>query len=155
MGITVVNTPMSKVYTKGMLTVGATSSQFTATNANTVAMANCPTSLALGVRPNERSWMTFELSSMKPSTPVSTMATTNDQVSGVRYPTSKMAMTMATSMMMPPIVGVPCFTRWVCGPSARTCWPIWLDFRKRIHGGISTMVSTMPITMARNTRNVG
>ena len=42
-------------------------------------------------------------------------------------------------MMTPPIVGVPCFTRWLSGPSARTCWPMWLDFRNRIHAGMSAI----------------
>ena len=58
-------------------------------------------------------------------------------------------------MMTPPMVGVPCFTRWLSGPSARTCWPIWLDLRNLIHNGVSTMVTTMANTTARNTRNVG
>ena len=61
----------------------------------------------------------------------------------------------ATSMMTPPMVGVPCFTRWLWGPSARTCWPMWLVRRKRIHAGMSTMVNTMDSTTARKIIKVG
>ena len=32
---------------------------------------------------------------------------------------------------------------------------MWLDLRKRIHTGMSPMVTTMEMTTARNTRNVG
>ncbi len=154
-GTTVVSSPRSNVYTKGISTVGATPSQFTATSVNTVAMANWPTSFAFGVRPSERSFTTFDASSTRPSRPVSTVAANSTNVSGVGMPmTSAVAMT-ATSMMTPPMVGVPCFTRWLSGPSARTCWPMWLDFRNVIHRGVSTIVTTMAATTARNTRNVG
>ena len=48
---------------------------------------------------------------------------------------SKVTTTTAMSMMTPPIVGVPCFTRWLWGPSARTCWPMWLVLQKADPGG--------------------
>lgn len=51
--------------------------------------------------------------------------------------------------------GVPCFTRWLWGPSARTCWPMWLVFRKRIQAGMSTMVITMAMATPRKIMNVG
>ena len=76
-------------------------------------------------------------------------------VSGVGWPTTSAVRMTAISMMTPPMVGVPCFTRWLSGPSARTCWPIWLDFRNLIHAGMSAMVSTMATTMPTNTKNVG
>ena len=114
-------------------------------------------SFAFGVSPRERSWATFEASSMKPSTPVATVAPKSSHSSTVGAPTdakSVKAMT-ATSMMTPPMVGVPCFTKWLWGPSARTCWPIWLVRRKRIHAGMSTMVNTMESTTAKKIIKVG
>ena len=76
-------------------------------------------------------------------------------VSGVGWPTTSAVRITETSMMTPPMVGVPCFTKWLSGPSARTCWPIWLDLRNLIHAGMSTMVTAMATTMATNTKNVG
>ena len=125
-GTTVVSTPKSITHTKGISTVGATSSRFTAARTNTPAMRNCPTSFALGVRPSERSWATFEASSTRPRSPVASVAPKSSHSSAVgafTEATSVKTIT-ATSMMTPPIVGVPCFTRWLWGPSARTCWPI-------------------------------
>ena len=82
-----------------------------------------------------------------------------NQTSGVTGGMPQLIETVAklteTSMMTPPMVGVPCFTKWLSGPSARTCWPIWLDLRNLIHAGISTMVTAMATTMATNTKNVG
>ena len=120
-------------------------------------MRNWPISFALGVSPSDRSWATFEASSMSPRIPVATVAPSRSHSSAVGAPTeaSKVKTMTAMSMMTPPIVGVPCFTRWLWGPSARTCWPIWLDFRNLIHTGMSTIVTTMAATMAKNTRNVG
>ena len=31
---------------------------------------------------------------------------------------------MPHSIISPPIVGVPAFLKWVCGPSARIGWPL-------------------------------
>ena len=31
---------------------------------------------------------------------------------------------MPDSIISPPIVGVPAFLKWVCGPSARIGWPL-------------------------------
>ena len=154
-GTTVVRMPKSSVATKGISTTGAIPSQFTATSENAVAMANCPTSFIFGVRPSERSLTTFDASSTSPRSPVSTVAAKSTNVSGVGLPTKSTHTTTAASMMTPPMVGVPCFTRWLSGPSARTCWPMWLERRKRIHTGMSAMVTTMASTTARNTRNVG
>ena len=42
-------------------------------------------------------------------------------VSGVGWPTTSAVRMTETSMMTPPMVGVPCFTKWLSGPSARTC----------------------------------
>ena len=154
-GTTVVRMPKSSVTTKGISTVGCMPSQFTATSTNAVAMATCPTIFAFGVRPSERSFTTFDASSTRPSRPVSTVAASSTNVSGVGMPTNSATAMTAISMMTPPMVGVPCFTRWLSGPSARTCWPIWLDLRNLIHSGVSTMVTTMANTTARNTRNVG
>ena len=127
----------------------------TATRPNTVAMTNWPTSLAFGVRPRLRSLTTFSASSIRPRQPVRTVAMSSANVSGVGWPTTSAVRMTETSMMTPPMVGVPCFTKWLSGPSARTCWPIWLDLRNLIHAGISTMVTAMATTMATNTKNVG
>ena len=156
-GTTVVSTPKSRVATNGISTVGLIPSRFTATSTKTAAMRNWPISFALGVSPSDRSWATFEASSMSPRMPVATVAPSRSHSSAVGAPTeaSKVKTMTAMSMMTPPIVGVPCFTRWLWGPSARTCWPMWLVFRKRIQAGMSTMVITMAMATPRKIMNVG
>ena len=130
MGTTVVRSPKSRVIRKGMSTTGWMPRQLTATSTKAVAMANWPTSFILGVSPSERSLTTFDASSTSPRSPVRTVAPKSTNVSGVGLPTRSAQATTATSMMTPPMVGVPCFTRWLSGPSARTCWPMWLERRK-------------------------
>ena len=59
-------------------------------------------------------------------------------VSAVGRASSRNTTTTTNRMSTPPIVGVPCFTRWPCGPSARTCWPTLRTFRSRIQNGKSS-----------------
>ena len=44
-------------------------------------------------------------------------------------------MAIDTRISAPPMVGVPALTRWVCGPSSRTAWPIFIAVRRRIMAG--------------------
>ena len=135
--------------------MGEMPTRLTASRQKAVDTANCPTSFALGVRPSERSWMTFDASSMRPSSPAMSVAPDRRNVSGDGPARRTMVMATAISMITPPMVGVPCLTRWLCGPSARTCWPIWLERNERIHSGMIAMVSAAAMTTARKTRNVG
>ena len=50
------------------------------------------------------------------------------------------AATIGIRKIQPPIVGVPCFFRWLCGPSSRSDWP---NFSRRI-SGITTGPSRTP-----------
>ena len=129
--------------------------KFTTTRVNTANVENWPISLPFGVRPSERSCITFEASSNSPSAAMANVATSAAISSKDGSATSSTVATMATIMTTPPIVGVPCFTRWLCGPSARTCCPIWVRVSSLIHAGISTMVMAAASTKPRNTRNVG
>lgn len=54
-------------------------------------------------------------------------------------------------MTMPPIVGVPCLTRWPWGPSARTCCPIWRTLSNLMKNGMTIMVSAIDMMKARKT----
>ena len=153
--ICVVRMPKSRFTINGMSTVGSMPRKFTATRQKTVAMRNCPISFAFGVSPSERSFTTFSPSSARPRAPASTVAMTRANVSGEGEPMSSTVTTTAISMISPPIVGVPCFTRWLSGPSARTCWPIWYERSARMNAGMRAIVITMESTTARNTTNVG
>ena len=147
--------PRSIVATNGISTVGAMPTRLTASRQNRVDTRNWPTSLALGVSPSERSWTTFDASSIRPSAPAMSVAPASRNVSCEGPATSTMVIATATSMMTPPMVGVPCLTRWLCGPSARTCCPMWLERSMRIHSGMKAIVSAAAMTMARNTKKVG
>ena len=154
-GSVVVKMPKSSVATKGISMVGATPSQFTTASTNAVEMRNCPMSFAFGVRPSERSFATFEASSMSPSTPVRMIASMMKVVSSSGAASKNTVIAIATSMTTPPMVGVPCFTRWLSGPSARTCCPIRCFFNPLIQNGMSTIVTSAPKNTARNTVKVG
>ena len=58
------------------------------------------------------------------------------------------------TIRVPPIVGVPAFTRWVCGPSERTTWPMRERWRTRMVIGPSKNASPSDVTSAPAARNV-
>ena len=58
-------------------------------------------------------------------------------------------------MTTPPMVGVPCLTRWPSGPSARTCWPISRWRSSLMNAGITATVSAMEMTSAKKSWKVG
>ena len=68
------------------------------------------------------------------------VATTHRIMSGVHWAKSTQVTSTPARMMTPPIVGVPCFTRCVCGPSARTCWPMPSLRMSLMKGGMSRAV---------------
>ena len=49
------------------------------------------------------------------------------------------------------MVGVPCFTRWRCGPSARICWPTPSLLMNLMNTGIRTSTMTAANAMAMKT----
>ena len=49
---------------------------------------------------------------------------------------------------MPPIVGVPIFSMWVCGPSSRMRWPHPHTVKARIAIGVPSNVTARPIAPA-------
>ena len=149
--MSVVSTPRSiEMLATGTVTVGSIPKQFTASRQKTTDMAVRASIFWCGNRPSERSFATLEMSSTKPSRPVSSVAPKTSRRRALGMPTRKMEAVIMSKITMPPIVGVPCFTRWPCGPSARTCWPIWRTFSRRIHSGITTMVSAMEMMNAKN-----
>ena len=58
-------------------------------------------------------------------------------------------------MTTPPMVGVPCLTRWPSGPSARTCWPISRWRSSLMKPGITATVRAMDSTSAKKSWKVG
>ncbi len=62
----------------------------------------------------------------------------------------------ATDAMIrrPPMVGVPCFVRWDCGPSSRTCWPILSLRSQRIIDGPSRKLTMSAVMTAPALRKV-
>ena len=123
----------------------------TATRQNATEMTTSPAIFWEGVRPSERPWATDSMSSSRPSEPVTSVTTTASTSAGVHWATSPQATSTPTRMMMPPIVGVPCFTRWRCGPSARICWPTPSWRMSRMKSGMSAQVTRAAMPMARNT----
>ena len=60
--------------------------------------------------------------------------------------------TTADAMMRrPPIVGVPCFTTCVAGPSARICWPRFRARSSSMNFGPITTAATIAIRPAIRT----
>ena len=76
-----------------------------------------------GVRPRERLWATLSMSSSRPSEPVASVASMASTRPGVHFAWIRQVTNIPRRMITPPMVGVPCLTRWRCGPSALTCWP--------------------------------
>src|SRR5882724_7424146 len=66
----------------------------------------------------------------------------------------RVLISVVTRISVPPIVGVPAFTRWVCGPSSRTTWPTWWYDRRSISHGPRSNDRPSAETVARMARNV-
>ena len=79
------------------------------------------------------------------------MASMAQMRSGVHGDMMAQVTTTASSMTTPPMVGVPCFTRWRLGPSALTCWPIFSCFMRRMKKGMRTMTTIAARPAERNT----
>ena len=131
--------------------IGLIPTQFTAARQKTTEMVTRPTIFCEGVRPSERLWATDSMSSRRPSEPVTSMARTAQTRSGVHSAMSAQVTTTPSRMMTPPIVGVPCLTRWRLGPSARICCPIFSCLMSLMKGGIARTVMRAEIPMERNT----
>src|SRR5215210_6218523 len=69
--------------------------------------------------------------------------------------TTTSAETNPSSITTPPIVGVPCLMRCVCGPSSRTNCPNFLLCRKRINPAPSPTVTAKATAAASTTLNKG
>ena len=64
---------------------------------------------------------------------------------------------VATRMSVPPIVGVPALTRWVCGPSSRTTCPTGSSYPLAIlclNIGLVTTTSSSPGNWTRSSSRV-
>ena len=62
---------------------------------------------------------------MKPMRPNASVASTAVQTYGLRRSAQRsVAVTAAPRISNPPMVGVPSFAWWLCGPSPRITWPI-------------------------------
>ncbi len=121
-GIVVVSTPRSsRALVSGICTHVDNPPQLTTSRPNTTATTPCQNSLARGRRPSERSCETFDQSSMKPSRPQASIAPSASRLSRVVRPSTRNVAVTTSRIRTPPMVGVPCLTRWPCGPSARTC----------------------------------
>ena len=74
-------------------------------------------------------------------------------VATFRRATTSSAATRPTSITTPPIVGVPCLIRCVCGPSSRTNCPNFLVCRYSMNFDPRETVTTKAIAEARITLN--
>ena len=57
-------------------------------------------------------------------------------------------------VLVPAIVGVPAFARWLAGPSCRITCPIWNSRRRRMRTGPSARLSASAVMLAPAVRNV-
>ena len=70
---------------------------------------------------------TLRQSSTQPIAPNARVTSSTTQTNRfVRSPQRSVVTAIETRISAPPIVGVPALGRWVCGPSSRTDWPIFI-----------------------------
>ena len=67
---------------------------------------------------------------------------------------SSVASPMEISTSTPPMVGVPDLTRWVCGPSCRTAWPIFMAVSLRMTRGPHSRPMNSAVSVASAARSV-
>ena len=91
--------------------VGATPHRFTATRQKTTHTTVRPTIFCEGVRPSERLCATDSMSSRRPRAPVASIAKSARKSMGDQGAMRSVVTTTPRSITMPPMVGVPCFTR--------------------------------------------
>ena len=95
----------------------------TATMPKIRAITAWPAIFAVFDRPSDRRRRTLMKSSMNPSNPRSTVASSTEIPAAVTVVNTMRVATYAATIpamiTVPPIVGVPIFSRWVCGPSSR------------------------------------
>ncbi len=73
---------------------------------------------------------------MKPSAPSQSRTSRAVMVKPlVSSAQSSVGITVARTISTPPMVGVPCLPRCVCGPSVRTTWPTFSIRSRRMIGG--------------------
>ena len=155
MGSVVVRTPRSMAAPPGKRMTASMPTQLTAARQNATEIVMRPAIFCDGVRPSERLWATDSMSSSRPREPVASVASTATMRSGVHLARSATVSTTPARMMTPPMVGVPCLTRWLCGPSARICWPMPSFLSSRMKGGMARPVTMAATAMAMNTWYVG
>src|SRR4028119_429217 len=88
-----------------------------------------------------------------PATTVTSSSVANVAAFGLA--TTSSADTSPMSITTPPMVGVPCLMRCVCGPSSRTNCPNFLLCRKRMKPAPSPTVTAKATAAARTTLNKG
>ena len=118
-----VRTPRLTEPPPGNSTQGATPPRLTPTRQKATEMTPSPSIFWRGVSPRERPCATLSMSSRSPMAAAARVARTAMTRSMVQEACRAQVSTVPTRMTAPPIVGVPCFCRWRCGPSALTCWP--------------------------------
>ncbi|MNT38983.1 hypothetical protein D3C72_1751980 [compost metagenome] len=67
---------------------------------------------------------------------------------------SRVVTLIASRISVPPMVGVPVFTRCVCGPSLRTAWPTLSSVSLAITHGPSHSEITSDVNAAITARSV-
>ena len=104
--------PRSSLYVvSGTATQVGSCPQLTTSRPKITETVPCQKSLASGRRPSERSWLTFDQSSMKPRIPHASIARSARMLSRVGVPSMRNVAVTTNRMSTPPIVGVPCLTR--------------------------------------------
>ena len=149
--ITVVRTPRLMANPPGSSIQGATRQVLTATRQKVTEIRTRPTIFCRGVRPSERLCATLSMSSSRPSEPVAKVAAMARTRSVVHLAWMTQVTSTASRKTTPPMVGVPCLTRWRCGPSARICWPTPSCFMSLMKNGMSTSTMNAAMATLRNT----
>ena len=67
---------------------------------------------------------------------------------------SRVVMPIDIRISVPPMVGVPALTRWVCGPSLRTAWPTFSSVSLRMTQGPENSPMPSAVRLASTARSV-
>ena len=89
---------------------------------------------------------------MAPNASVDSIATQTKML--VRSAHSSVGSRLEMTMSTPPMVGVPPFFRWVCGPSSRTYWPKWNSRRRSMTNGPMSRPINNAVSEAKTVRKV-
>src|SRR3954471_9512510 len=105
-------------------------------------ITSCAKSLRRPDTPSERLWLIFVQSSTKPSSPLAIAVKNTPSAAQLYVPRMRNGTDIDSTMIRPPIVGVPALPACPAGPSSRICWPNSFSRRYSMNFGPRNMQSS-------------